>query len=189
MQRAYDCDRVSAFGGIVALNRPLDGPTAERIAEIFTEVVIAPDADAAARAVFAAKKNLRLLLADGLPDPAAPRLAWRQVAGGFLVQDHDTGRVADADLRVVTRRSPSAAERADMLFAWRVAKHVKSNAIVYAKAGATVGIGAGQMSRVELAPGSPHARPRTWRRRSAWPNRRRAARPSPRTPSSPSPTG
>ena len=150
--RAHDCDRVSAFGGIVALNRPLDGPTAERIAEIFTEVVIAPDADAAARAVFARKKNLRLLLTDGLPDPAAPRLAWRQVAGGFLVQDHDTGRLADAGLRVVTRRAPEPAERTDMLFAWRVAKHVRSNAIVYAKGGATVGIGAGQMSRVEFDP-------------------------------------
>jgi phosphoribosylaminoimidazolecarboxamide formyltransferase/IMP cyclohydrolase len=147
--RAFDCDRVSAFGGIVALNRALDGPTAERIAEIFTEVVIAPGADEAARAVFAARKNLRLLLTDGLPDPAAPRLAWRQVAGGFLVQDQDTGRVSADELRVVTRRAPTEPERADMLFAWRVAKHVKSNAIVYAREGATVGIGAGQMSRVD----------------------------------------
>ena len=147
--RAYDCDRVSAFGGIVALNRPLDGETARRIAEIFTEVVIAPGADRDAVDVFAAKKNLRLLLTEGLPDPAAPRLAWRQVAGGFLVQDHDTGRVAGDDLHIVTRRAPSEAERADLLFAWRVAKHVKSNAIVYAKDGATVGIGAGQMSRVD----------------------------------------
>ncbi len=112
-------------------------------------MVIAPDADEAARAVFAGKKNLRLLVTGALPDAAAPRLAWRQVAGGFLVQDHDTGRAADADLRVVTQRAPSAAERADMAFAWTVAKHVKSNAIVYAKGGATVGIGAGQMSRVD----------------------------------------
>ena len=148
-QKAYDCDRVSAFGGIVALNGTLNGPTAERIAEIFTEVVIAPRADEAARAVFAAKKNLRLLVTGALPNPAAPRLAWRQVAGGLLVQDHDTGHLTSADLKVVTQRPPSDAEMADLLFAWTVAKHVKSNAIVYAKDGATVGIGAGQMSRVD----------------------------------------
>ena len=146
--RAFDCDRVSAFGGIVALNGLLDGPTAEQISGIFTEVVIAPEADEAARAVFAGKKNLRLLVTGGLPDADA-RLAWRQVAGGFLVQDHDIGRLVRADLKVVTRRSPSDAEMADLLFAWKVAKHVKSNAIVYAKDGATVGIGAGQMSRVD----------------------------------------
>jgi phosphoribosylaminoimidazolecarboxamide formyltransferase/IMP cyclohydrolase len=147
--KAYDCDRVSAFGGIVALNGALDGPTAERIAEIFTEVVIAPGADEAARAVFAAKKNLRLLVTGALPDPRAARLSWRQVAGGFLVQDHDTGHVGADDLTVVTKRAPSEAELADLLFAWTVAKHVKSNAIVYARGGATVGIGAGQMSRVD----------------------------------------
>jgi len=147
--KAFDCDRVSAFGGIVALNGPLDGPTAEQIAEIFTEVVIAPEADAAARAVFVAKKNLRLLVTGALPDPRAPRLAWRQVAGGFLVQDQDIGHVAPADLKVVTKRAPTQAELADLMFAWTVAKHVKSNAIVYAKGGATVGIGAGQMSRVD----------------------------------------
>ncbi|MEL6477892.1 MAG: bifunctional phosphoribosylaminoimidazolecarboxamide formyltransferase/IMP cyclohydrolase [Pseudomonadota bacterium] len=147
--KAFDCDRVSAFGGIVALNRPLDGPTAEAITEIFTEVVIAPGADAAARATFAAKPNLRLLLTEGLPDPASPRLAWRQVAGGFLVQDHDVGALVEAELQVATERAPDAQEMADLLFAWRVAKHVKSNAIVYAKDGATVGIGAGQMSRVD----------------------------------------
>jgi phosphoribosylaminoimidazolecarboxamide formyltransferase/IMP cyclohydrolase len=147
--KAYDCDRVSAFGGIVALNGALDGPTAERIAEIFTEVVIAPGADKAARAVFAAKKNLRLLVTGALPDPRAARLSWRQVAGGFLVQDHDTGHVGADDLTVVTKRAPSEAELADLLFAWTVAKHVKSNAIVYARGGATVGIGAGQMSRVD----------------------------------------
>jgi phosphoribosylaminoimidazolecarboxamide formyltransferase/IMP cyclohydrolase len=119
------------------------------IAGIFTEVVIAPEADAAARAVFAAKKNLRLLVTGALPDPAQPRLAWRQVSGGFLVQDHDTGHVGADDLKVVTKRAPTAAELADLMFAWTVAKHVKSNAIVYAKGGATVGIGVGQMSRVD----------------------------------------
>ncbi|MFZ5750714.1 MAG: bifunctional phosphoribosylaminoimidazolecarboxamide formyltransferase/IMP cyclohydrolase [Pseudomonadota bacterium] len=148
-RRAYDCDRTSAFGGIVALNRPLDAATAEEIAQIFTEVVIAPEADAAARAVFAAKKNLRLLTTGALPDPRAPGLAFRQVAGGFLVQDRDNGHVGRADLTVVTKRAPTEAELDDLLFAWTVAKHVKSNAIVYAKDGATVGVGAGQMSRVD----------------------------------------
>ena len=148
-RRAYDCDRVSAFGGIVALNRTLDAATAEEICQIFTEVVIAPEADEAARAVFAGKKNLRLLTTGGLPDPAAPGLTYRQVAGGMLVQDRDAGRLAPADLRVVTKRAPSDAELADLMFAWRVAKHVKSNAIVYVKDGATVGVGAGQMSRVD----------------------------------------
>ncbi len=147
--RAYDCDRTSAFGGIVALNQPLDAATARAISEIFTEVVIAPGADDEARAVFAAKKNLRLLLTEALPDPRAPELTHRQVAGGFLVQDRDA-RVAGADdLSVVTKRQPSAREITDMLFAAKVAKHVKSNAIVYAKDGATVGVGAGQMSRVD----------------------------------------
>jgi len=146
---AHDCDRTSAFGGIVALNGTLDGATARAIAEIFTEVVIAPAVTPEAEAVFAAKKNLRLLVSGGLPDPRAPGLTWRQVAGGYLVQDRDAGHVAAGDLRVVTRRAPTAAERADLLFAWRVAKHVKSNAIVYAKDQATVGIGAGQMSRVD----------------------------------------
>ena len=147
--RAHDCDRISAFGGIVALNQPLDGPTAERICEIFTEVVVAPGADAAARAAFAQRPNLRLLLLDALPDPAARAEVIRQVEGGFLVQDRDAGRLDPAALRVVTRRAPTEAERADLLFAWTVAKHVKSNAIVYAKGAATVGIGAGQMSRVD----------------------------------------
>jgi phosphoribosylaminoimidazolecarboxamide formyltransferase/IMP cyclohydrolase len=147
--RAYDCDRTSAFGGIVALNQPLDAATAEAISQIFTEVVIAPGASDAAKAIFAAKKNLRLLTTDGLPDPAAPGLTFRQVAGGFLVQDRDSGRIAPDGLKVVTKRGPTEAEMEDMLFAWRVAKHVKSNAIVYAKGGATVGIGAGQMSRVD----------------------------------------
>jgi phosphoribosylaminoimidazolecarboxamide formyltransferase/IMP cyclohydrolase len=149
--RAYDCDRTSAFGGIVALNGRLDAVTAEAICEIFTEVVIAPEADEDAIAVFAKKKNLRLLTTGALPDPTAPSLAWKQVAGGLLVQDKDTGRVAASDLRIVTKRAPSETELADLLFAWRVAKHVKSNAIVYARDGATVGVGAGQMSRVDSA--------------------------------------
>jgi phosphoribosylaminoimidazolecarboxamide formyltransferase/IMP cyclohydrolase len=143
------CDPVSAFGGIVAANRTLDAAAAEKIAAIFTEVVIAPDADEAAQAVFARRKNLRLLLTGGMPDPAAPGLAFKSVAGGFLAQSRDAGRVAEADLRVVTQRAPSRAEMADLLFAFRVCKHVKSNAIVYAKALATVGIGAGQMNRAE----------------------------------------
>ncbi len=145
--RALDCDRTSAFGGIVALNRPLDGPTAAAIAAIFTEVVIAPGADPDALAAFAAKPNLRLLLTDAMPDPGAPGLAWKQVAGGWLVQDRDA-RLLD-ELRVVTRRAPTDAEFADLHFAWTIAKHVKSNAIVYARDGATVGVGAGQMSRVD----------------------------------------
>ncbi|MFN0116070.1 MAG: bifunctional phosphoribosylaminoimidazolecarboxamide formyltransferase/IMP cyclohydrolase [Paracoccaceae bacterium] len=148
-RRALDCDRTSAFGGIVALNRPLDAATAEEIAGIFTEVVIAPDADDGAKAVFAAKRNLRLLTTGGLPDPRAPGLAFRQVAGGFLVQDRDTGRIGPGDLKTVTARAPTEAELHDLLFAWTVAKHVKSNAIVFARGGATVGIGAGQMSRID----------------------------------------
>ena len=147
--RAFDCDRTSAFGGIVALNQPLDGATAEKITEIFTEVVIAPGADDAARAVFAGKKNLRLLTTEALPDPAAAGQMVKQVSGGFLLQGRDNGMISAADLQVVTKRAPSEAELADLLFAWRVAKHVKSNAIVYAKGGVTVGIGAGQMSRVD----------------------------------------
>jgi len=148
-RRAYDCDRTSAFGGIVALNRPLDAETAEEICKIFTEVVIAPGADDGARKIFAAKKNLRLLTTDALPDPMVPVLSFRQVAGGFLVQDKDTGHVAPADLKVVTKRAPTEAELRDLMFAWTVAKHVKSNAIIYVKDGATVGVGAGQMSRVD----------------------------------------
>jgi phosphoribosylaminoimidazolecarboxamide formyltransferase/IMP cyclohydrolase len=147
--RAFDCDRTSAFGGIIALNQPLDGATAEAIAEIFTEVVIAPGADAAAREVFAAKKNLRLLTTEGLADAGAAQLAVRQVSGGFLVQDKDVGRISRDDLQVVTKRAPSEQELSDLLFAWTVAKHVKSNAIIYVKEGATVGVGAGQMSRVD----------------------------------------
>ncbi|MEM6388905.1 MAG: bifunctional phosphoribosylaminoimidazolecarboxamide formyltransferase/IMP cyclohydrolase [Pseudomonadota bacterium] len=150
-RKAYDCDRVSAFGGIVALNTALDEATAEAIVEIFTEVVIAPSADNAARAVFAKKPNLRLLVTGGLPDPAEPGLTVRQVSGGHLVQDRDAGRIMAETLQIVTKVAPSEDQIADLLFAWRVAKHVKSNAIVYAKDGATVGVGAGQMSRVDSA--------------------------------------
>jgi phosphoribosylaminoimidazolecarboxamide formyltransferase/IMP cyclohydrolase len=150
-EAALRCDPVSAFGGIVAANRPLDAAAAERIAAIFTEVVIAPDADAAALEIFARKKNLRLLLTGGLPDPGAPGLAIRSVAGGFLAQSRDAGRVTADTLTTVTQRAPTPAELEDLLFAFRVCKHVKSNAIVYAKGGATVGIGAGQMSRVDSA--------------------------------------
>jgi phosphoribosylaminoimidazolecarboxamide formyltransferase/IMP cyclohydrolase len=147
---ALRCDPVSAFGGIVAANRPLDAAAAERIAAIFTEVVVAPEAEEAAKAVFARKKNLRLLLTGGgVPDPAAAGLTFRSVAGGFLAQSRDAGRVTEADCKVVTRRAPTEREMADLLFAFRVCKHVKSNAIVYAKDLATVGIGAGQMNRVE----------------------------------------
>ena len=148
-RRAFDCDRTSAFGGIIALNTTLDGETARAITEIFTEVVIAPEATDEAREIFAGKKNLRLLTTGGLPDPKAAGLTFRQVAGGFLVQGRDNGVILPADLKVVTQRQPSEAELQDLLFAWTVAKHVKSNAIVYAKDLATVGIGAGQMSRVD----------------------------------------
>jgi phosphoribosylaminoimidazolecarboxamide formyltransferase/IMP cyclohydrolase len=148
-QRAYHCDQTSAFGGIVALNQPLDAATAEEIVKIFTEVVIAPSATDDAKAIFAAKKNLRLLTTGTLPDPQAKALAFKQVAGGFLVQDRDNGHLSPADLKVVTKREPTPQELQDLLFAWTVAKHVKSNAIVYVKDRATVGIGAGQMSRVD----------------------------------------
>ncbi|MFN4155726.1 MAG: bifunctional phosphoribosylaminoimidazolecarboxamide formyltransferase/IMP cyclohydrolase [Paracoccaceae bacterium] len=147
--RAYHCDQTSAFGGIVALNQPLDADTAEEIVKIFTEVVIAPGASDEAKAIFATKKNLRLLTTAGLPDPRAGGLAFKQVSGGMLVQDRDNGWLNVADLKVVTKRAPTETELADLLFAWKVAKHVKSNAIVYVKDGATVGVGAGQMSRVD----------------------------------------
>jgi phosphoribosylaminoimidazolecarboxamide formyltransferase / IMP cyclohydrolase len=148
---ALECDSVSAFGGIVAVNRPLDGATAEAITEIFTEVVAAPSADDAAKAVFAKKKNLRLLLTGDLPDPKRGGLAIKPITGGLLVQSRDNGHVADSDFKVVTKRAPSLQELADCRFAWTVAKHVKSNAIVYAKDGATAGIGAGQMNRRDSA--------------------------------------
>jgi phosphoribosylaminoimidazolecarboxamide formyltransferase/IMP cyclohydrolase len=149
--KAFACDTVSAFGGIIACNQIIDGKSAEEITKIFTEVVIAPDATDEAKAIFAAKKNLRLLVTGGLADPRAKGLAVRTIAGGFLVQSRDDGNIDDLDLKIVTKRAPTAAELADLKFAFRVAKHVKSNAIVYAKSGATVGIGAGQMSRVDSA--------------------------------------
>jgi phosphoribosylaminoimidazolecarboxamide formyltransferase/IMP cyclohydrolase len=148
---AFDCDRTSAFGGIVALNMPLDAGTAREITGIFTEVVIAPGASDEAKEIFAAKKNLRLLTTDSLPNPQEAGLAIRQVSGGLLVQDKDSGHVDLADLKVVTKLAPTPEQMADLLFAWKVAKHVKSNAIVYAKGGATVGVGAGQMSRLDSA--------------------------------------
>lgn len=150
-RKALACDPVSAFGGIVALNAPLDGESAEEIVKVFTEVIIAPEADEEAVRIVAAKKNLRLLVTGGLPDPRSPGLLVKSVAGGLLVQSRDNGVVDDLDLKVVTKRAPSPAELADLVFAFRIAKHVKSNAIVYAKDGATVGIGAGQMSRVDSA--------------------------------------
>jgi phosphoribosylaminoimidazolecarboxamide formyltransferase/IMP cyclohydrolase len=149
--KALACDPVSAFGGIVAFNRAFDGSTAEEIAKLFTEVIIAPDADEDARAILSTKKNLRLLVAGGLPDEQACGLAFKSVGGGFLVQSRDAARIKREDLKIVTRRRPSIHEIDDMLFAFTVAKHVKSNAIVYAKNLQTVGIGAGQMSRVDSA--------------------------------------
>ena len=145
--QALACDPVSAFGGIVAVNRPLDGPTAEAICAIFTEVVIAPGADDAARKAFAAKTNLRLLLVDELPQPDRAGFQMKTIAGGMLLQSRDSGTIGEGDLKVVTKRQPTGQEVADALFAWKVAKHVKSNAIVYAKDGVTAGIGAGQMNR------------------------------------------
>ena len=150
-ERALQCDPVSAFGGIVAVNRRLDAAAAREIVKIFTEVVIAPDADEEAIAVFEAKKNLRLLLAGGLPDPRAPGEVLRTVAGGFLVQTRDASRITAADLKVVTRRPPTEQEVRDMLFAFTIAKHVKSNAVVFARDGQTAGIGAGQMNRRDSA--------------------------------------
>jgi phosphoribosylaminoimidazolecarboxamide formyltransferase/IMP cyclohydrolase len=150
-RRALACDPVSAFGGIVALNQRLDAEAARAITEIFTEVIIAPQASDEAIAIVGAKKNLRLLITGGLPDPRAPGMIVKSVAGGLLVQSRDNAVVDDMTFKVVTRRAPTNAERADLAFAFRVAKHVKSNTIVYAKDRATVGIGAGQMSRIDAA--------------------------------------
>jgi phosphoribosylaminoimidazolecarboxamide formyltransferase/IMP cyclohydrolase len=150
-RQALRCDPVSAFGGIIAFNRPLDADAARAITEIFTEVIIAPDASEEAMHIVGAKKNLRLLLAGGLPDPRAKGWLSKSVAGGLLVQSRDNAVADDMDFKVVTRRAPTASELADLRFAFRVAKHVKSNTIVYAKDAATVGIGAGQMSRVDSA--------------------------------------
>jgi phosphoribosylaminoimidazolecarboxamide formyltransferase/IMP cyclohydrolase len=148
---ALACDTQSAFGGVLAFNQTLDGETAEEISKIFTEVIIAPDADEDARRILAPKKNLRLLIAGGLPDPMAPTLTYRSVAGGFLVQTRDNGRITREKLKVVTRRAPTEQELKDMLLAFTIGKHVKSNAIIYVKDGSTAGIGAGQMSRVDSA--------------------------------------
>jgi phosphoribosylaminoimidazolecarboxamide formyltransferase/IMP cyclohydrolase len=145
--RALQCDPVSAFGGIVAVNRRLDAAAAAEISAIFTEVVIAPEADEEAIAVFSTRRNLRLLLTGALPDPVTSGETFRSVAGGFLVQARDSARVTPDDLKIVTRRAPTESELRDMLFAFTVAKHVKSNAIVFARNGQTAGIGAGQMNR------------------------------------------
>jgi phosphoribosylaminoimidazolecarboxamide formyltransferase/IMP cyclohydrolase len=150
-RKALACDSTSAFGGIVALNQKLDADAAKAITEIFTEVIIAPEATDEAIKIVAAKKNLRLLTTGGLPDPRAKGLTVKSVAGGLLVQSRDNAVVDDMQLKTVTRRAPSEAELADLRFAFRVAKHVKSNTIVYARNRATVGIGAGQMSRVDAA--------------------------------------
>ncbi|MBU0799553.1 MAG: bifunctional phosphoribosylaminoimidazolecarboxamide formyltransferase/IMP cyclohydrolase, partial [Alphaproteobacteria bacterium] len=148
-QNALRCDSVSAFGGIIALNRPLDGPTAAEIVKIFCEVIIAPSINDDARKILAAKTNVRVLTTGAMPDPFTKRRLIKTIAGGFLLQDADTGHITAADLQVVTKRAPSDAEINDMLFAFTVAKHVKSNAIIYAKDNCTVGIGAGQMSRID----------------------------------------
>jgi phosphoribosylaminoimidazolecarboxamide formyltransferase/IMP cyclohydrolase len=150
-RKALACDTTSAFGGIVALNRKLDAEAARAITDIFTEVIIAPDADEEAVSIVAAKKNLRLLLAGGLPDPRERGWMAKTVAGGLLVQSRDNAVIDDMQLKVATKRAPTEAELRDLRFAFRVAKHVKSNTIVYAKDLATVGIGAGQMSRVDSA--------------------------------------
>jgi phosphoribosylaminoimidazolecarboxamide formyltransferase/IMP cyclohydrolase len=150
-RKALACDPVSAFGGIVAFNRPLDAEAARAVTEIFTEVIIAPDASDDAIAIVGAKKNLRLLLAGALPDPRAAGLVVKSVAGGLLVQSRDNAVVDDIELDLVTKRAPTNSELRDLTFAFRVAKHVKSNTIVYAKDCATVGIGAGQMSRIDAA--------------------------------------
>jgi phosphoribosylaminoimidazolecarboxamide formyltransferase / IMP cyclohydrolase len=147
--KALACDPVSAFGGIVAVNRVLDGITAEQMANLFLEVIIAPAIDDEARTILSAKKNLRVLVAGGLPDARAAEMTVRSVTGGLLVQERDSASLRE--VRLVTGRAPTNAERADLEFAFAVAKHVKSNAIVFAKHGATVGIGAGQMSRVDSA--------------------------------------
>ncbi|MEG8040984.1 bifunctional phosphoribosylaminoimidazolecarboxamide formyltransferase/IMP cyclohydrolase [Sphingomonas sp. LR60] len=150
-EAAFACDTVSAFGGIIALNRAIDAATARAITGIFTEVVVAPDADEEALALFAAKKNLRLLLTGSLPDPHREGSLMKHIVGGTLFQSRDNGRLTDDMLKVVTKRQPTAQELADCRFAWTVAKHVKSNAIVYAKDGSTAGVGAGQMNRLESA--------------------------------------
>lgn len=151
--KALACDPISAFGGVLAFNQPLDGPTAEEVAKLFVECIVAPGYDAAAREKFAAKKNLRLLemLADSLRPSASAPLEVKRISGGVLVQDADRHNLDPAALKVVTKRAPTDVEMRSLIFAWKVCKHVKSNAIVYARGGQTVGIGAGQMSRVDSA--------------------------------------
>jgi phosphoribosylaminoimidazolecarboxamide formyltransferase/IMP cyclohydrolase len=149
--RALACDSTSAFGGIIAFNQLLDAETAEEIVKLFTEVIIAPEVTEEAKAIVAAKKNLRLLVTGALPDPRSRGITAKTVAGGLLVQSRDNGVIDDIELKVVTKRAPTATELADLKFAYTVAKHVKSNAIVYAKDGQTAGIGAGQMSRIDSA--------------------------------------
>jgi phosphoribosylaminoimidazolecarboxamide formyltransferase/IMP cyclohydrolase len=150
-EKALVCDPVSAYGGIVALNQPLDADAARKIVEIFTEVIIAPSASDEAIAIVGAKKNLRLLVAGSLPDPKAAGVTVKTVAGGLLVQSRDNGSVGAADLKVVTKRAPTDKEISDLLLAFKIAKHVKSNAIVYVRDGATAGVGAGQMNRRDSA--------------------------------------
>ncbi|QTQ82285.1 bifunctional phosphoribosylaminoimidazolecarboxamide formyltransferase/IMP cyclohydrolase [Agrobacterium tumefaciens] len=150
-RRALACDSVSAFGGVIALNRTLDAETAEEIVKLFTEVIIAPDVTEEAKSIIARKPNLRLLAAGGLPDPRAAGITAKTVSGGLLVQSRDNGMVEDLELKVVTKRVPTPQELDDMKFAFKIAKHVKSNAVIYAKDGQTAGIGAGQMSRVDSA--------------------------------------
>ncbi|MEE8214331.1 MAG: bifunctional phosphoribosylaminoimidazolecarboxamide formyltransferase/IMP cyclohydrolase, partial [Alphaproteobacteria bacterium] len=147
--RALACDPVSAFGGIIAANRELDGETAEEIVKLFAEVVIAPEISEEARRILAVKKNLRVLATGAMADPSAAAMTVSTLAGGFLLQNRDAGRIGPEDLKIVTKRAPTEAQVADLLFAFTICKHVKSNAIVYAKDGATVGVGAGQMSRVD----------------------------------------
>ena len=148
-EKALACDPLSAYGGVIALNRPLDEAVAAAIAERFVEVVIAPDADGPARAALAAKEDLRLLVTGAMPGPDAAEVSLRSLAGGFLLQTPDAARLEAGDLKVVTKRTPTDAEMTDLVFAFTVVKHVKSNAVVFARGGATVGIGAGQMSRVD----------------------------------------
>ncbi len=148
-RQALICDPVSAFGGIIAVNKKLDGEAAEEIARIFTEVILAPGADDDALRILSTKKNLRLLLLPNLPDAGAPAILIKSIAGGLLAQSRDSDTVDVAALKVVTRRAPTAQEMSDLLFAWKVAKHVKSNAIIFARDGRTTGIGAGQMSRID----------------------------------------
>ena len=148
-ERALKCDPVSAFGGIIALNRELDAATASQMADLFLEVIIAPQITENAKDVLISKKNLRVLITGEMPEPSTSGQTLKMLAGGYLLQDRDAAQAKNADLKTVTKRSPSDQELLDLIFAFTVCKHVKSNAIVYAKAGATVGIGAGQMSRID----------------------------------------